>query len=175
MLSGTCTEVTPQVPSVLVNNSAAREERTHPGGNKGIKVTSDRDSAPIALSRWGDPLVDHALVLLLRGSGYDVRVLPASSLNEPRSLEGTRLLLLTPPKLTLSPLQRESFLTSLRDTIRDARIPVLELTTSSTKTREEARDASWHMVPWPCRIEDLEQRIEAASMEKSLRGPSKTG
>jgi hypothetical protein len=27
----------------------------------------------------------------------------------------------------------------------------------------------WHMVPWPCRIEELEQRIEAASMEKILR------
>jgi hypothetical protein len=144
------------------------------GGTKEIKVTS-RDSGPIALSRWGDPLVDNALVLLLRGSGYDVRILPASSLNEPRALEGIRLLLLTPPGSTLSPLQREGLLTALRDTMRDARIPVLELTTSSTKTREEARDASWHMVPWPCRIEELEQRIEAASMEKSLRGPSKTG
>jgi hypothetical protein len=144
------------------------------GGTKEIKVTFYRNLGPIALSRWGDPLVDNALVLLLRDSGYDVRVLPASSLNEPRSLEGIRLLLLTPPKLTLSPLQRESFLTALRDTIRDARIPVLELTTSSTKTREEAPDASWHMVPWPCRIEDLEQRIEAASMEKSLRGSSTT-
>jgi hypothetical protein len=138
------------------------------GGTKEIKVTS-RDSGPIALSRWGDPLVDNALVLLLRGSGYDVRILPASSLNEPRALEGIRLLLLTPPGSTLSPLQREGLLTALRDTMRDARIPVLELTTSSTKTREEARDASWHMVPWPCRIEDLERRIEAASMEKSLR------
>jgi hypothetical protein len=138
------------------------------GGTKEIKVTS-RDSGPIALSRWGDPLVDNALVLLLRGSGYDVRILPASSLNEPRALEGIRLLLLTPPGSTLSPLQREGLLTALRDTMRDARIPVLELTKSSTKTREEARDASWHMVPWPCRIEDLERRIEAASMEKSLR------
>jgi hypothetical protein len=148
------------------------------GGGRGkqeIKVTFDRDSGPIALSRWGDPLVDHALVLLLRGSGYDVRVLPASSLNEPRALEGIRLLLLTPPRLTLSPLQREGFLTALRDTIKDASIPVLELTTSPPKTREEARDTRWHMVPWPCRIEELEQRIEAASMEKSLRGTSKTG
>jgi hypothetical protein len=139
------------------------------GGTKEIKDTFYRNSGPIALSRWGDPLVDNALVLLLRGSGYDVRVLPASSLNEPRALKGIRLLLLTPPGRTLSPSQREGLLTALRDTMRDTRIPVLELTTSSTKTREEARDASWHMVPWPCRIEDLEQRIEAASMEKSLR------
>jgi hypothetical protein len=139
------------------------------GGTKGIKDTFYRGSGPIALSRWGDPLVDNALVLLLRGSGYDVRVLPASSLNEPSALKGIRLLLLTPPGPTLSPQQREELLTALRDTMRDTRIPVLELTTSSSKTREEARDGLWHMVPWPCRIEELEQRIEAASMEKILR------
>jgi len=83
-------------------------------------------------------------------------------------------LLLTPPRPTLRPLQREDFLTALRDTMRDARIPVLELTTSSPKTQEEARDKLWHMVPWPCRIEELEQRIEAASIEKSLRRTSTT-
>jgi hypothetical protein len=138
----------------------------------GNKDTLYRDSRPIALSRWGDPIVDHALVLLLRSSGYEVRVLPASSLNEPRALEGIRLLLLTPPTLTLSPLQRKDLLTTLRDTIQGAGIPVLELTTSSPKRRDEARDESWRMVAWPCRIEELEQQIEAASMEKSLRQTS---
>ena len=138
----------------------------------GNKDTLYRDSRPIALSRWGDPIVDHALVLLLRSSGYEVRVLPASSLNEPRALEGIRLLLLTPPTLTLSPLQRKDLLTTLRDTVKDAGIPVLELITSSLKRRDEARDESWYMMPWPCRIEELEKKIEAASMEKSLRQPS---
>jgi hypothetical protein len=139
-----------------------------------IEDTFDRGLGPIAISRWGDPIVDNALVLLLRSSGYDVRVLSASSLNEPRALEGIRLLLLTPPTLTLRPLQSKGLLTALRDTMRDARIPVLELTTSSLKRREEARDESWHVVPWPCRIEELEKRIEAASMEKNLRGTSTT-
>ncbi len=143
-------------------------------GTFGNKKTFDRDSGPIALSRWGDPIVDHALTLLLRASGYDVRILPASSFNEPRALEGIRLLLLTPSTLKLSPSQRKGLLTVLRDTMRDATIPVLELTTSSPKGQEEARDESWHTVPWPCRIEELEQRIEAASMEKSLRGTSTT-
>jgi nucleotide-binding universal stress UspA family protein len=145
----------------------------------GNKDTLYRDSRPIALSRWGDPIVDHALVLLLRSSGYEVRVLPASLLNEPRALEGIRLLLLTPPTLTLSPLQRKDLslqrkdlLTTLRDTVKDAGIPVLELITSSLKRRDEARDESWYMMPWPCRIEELEKQIEAASMEKSLRQPS---
>jgi hypothetical protein len=188
VLPGTCTEVTTQIP-LIFSQQLCCERVTHItigesrglkirlregdphnyGGTKGIKDTFYRDSRPIALSRWGDPLVDNALVLLLRGSGYDVRVLPASSLNEPRALEGIRLLLLTPPRPTLSPQQREGLLTALRDTMRDTRIPVLELTTSSSKTREEARDGLWHMVPWPCRIEELEQRIEATSIEKSLR------
>jgi hypothetical protein len=134
----------------------------------GNKDTLYRDSRPIALSRWGDQIVDHALVLLLRSSGYEVRVLPASSLNEPRALEGIRLLLLTPSTLTLSPLQRKDLLTTLRDTMKGAGIPVLELTTSSLKRRDE----SWHMMAWPCRLEELEQQIEAASMEKSLRETS---
>jgi hypothetical protein len=46
-------------------------------------------------------------------------------------------------------------------------MPVLELVTlgeSGRRREEEAESESWHTVPWPCRIEELERRIEAASM-----------
>ncbi len=87
-------------------------------------------------------------------------------MNEPGVLEDVRLLLLTPtPKLSTK--QREAFLASLSDALGTAKIPVLELTTLSEDTREGgARDESWYPVPWPCRIEELEQRIEAAAMER---------
>ena len=44
----------------------------------------------------GEPVVGRTLALLLGGSNYDARFLTASSLGEPGSLEGVRLLVLTP-------------------------------------------------------------------------------
>lgn len=131
--------------------------------------TISRYSGAIALSGGEDPVTEHALMLLLRGCGYNVRVVSASSLSEPRVLEDVRVFLLTLTR-TRSPSQRNALLTVLRDTVRVAGIPVLELATSARRTREEARDEGWHMVPWPCRLNELEQWIEAVSLEKSPRG-----
>jgi hypothetical protein len=119
--------------------------------------------ARTALAIWGDPIVGQALVLLLRGSGYDARFLPASSLDELGALEGVRVLLLA-PALQLSTESREAIRASLRDVPGAAKkIPVLELIKPFEETREEgARDESWHGAPWPCSIEQLTQRIEAA-------------
>jgi hypothetical protein len=114
------------------------------------------------LAIWGDPVIGRALVLLLRGSGYKARFLPASSLNEPGALKGVRLLLVAPtPQLRTE--HRDAFLGSLKDTLEGGQRPVLELVTRSEDSRAgAARDDSWHTVPWPCKLEELEQQIEAA-------------
>jgi hypothetical protein len=122
-------------------------------------------SGPVALTVWGDPVVGRALVLLLRGAGYKVNFLPASLPGKPISLKGSQLLVLTPtPQLSTG--KRDTLLASfLRSTPSAAEIPVLELTISPSKeTREEQapNESSWHEVPWPCRINELEQWIETA-------------
>jgi hypothetical protein len=123
----------------------------------------------MTLAVCGDAVVGRILALLLGNSGYKARYLPPSSLNDPRALEEVWLLLLTStPQLSIE--RREELLATVKD-IQEATqltgLIVLELVTSSERKREEAQDGSWHMVPWPCRVEELEQRIEAALLAKS--------
>lgn len=107
------------------------------------------------------------LVLLLRSSGHKARFLPASSSSlQPPSLEGIDLLILTPTP-QLSTERREALLSSLRDTPETAAIPVLELVKVGTFPEEPpdrggTRSESWHLVPWPCGIQELERRIALA-------------
>jgi hypothetical protein len=123
------------------------------------EISSGRSSLTIL----GDSVVGQALVLLLRSSGYEAKILPALPLGRPLSLKGSSLLLLTPtPQLGLK--KRKAFLGSLRNTAETLTIPVLELRVLAEETQEEksaTQDHSWHYVPWPCRIEKLEQWIEA--------------
>ena len=120
-------------------------------------------SSPDTLAVCGDPVVGGALVVLLRGSGYPARFLPVSSLSEPGSLEGVRLLLLAPtPELSVE--HREDLLAAFRETLK---MPILVLTTPS----EEARVRKCRgvlMVPWPCRRVDLERWIEDAMLPSLL-------
>jgi hypothetical protein len=104
----------------------------------------------------GDPVVGRTLALLLRSSHYDARFLTTSSLGERGSLEGVRLLLLT-PTWELDAEHRESLLASLRGA---SEAPILELT--SAARNGEARARPEHTVPWPCSTEELERRIQAA-------------
>jgi hypothetical protein len=119
------------------------------------------------LAIWGDGLVGQILVLLLRSLGHKARFVPASSSSlQPPSLEGIDLLVLTPTP-ELSTERREALLSSLRDTPEAATIPVLELVgldAFSEEPPEEggARSETWHVVLWPCRIEELERRIALA-------------
>ena len=115
----------------------------------------------IALAVWGDPVIGRALVLLLRSSGYKASFLSTSSLEKPGALEDVRLVLLAPaPGLSIQ--DRESQLALLREMSRAAKMPVLELVeTSKEKPEGPAREGSWHMMPWPCGIEELERRVEA--------------
>jgi hypothetical protein len=131
------------------------------------KQASRRKSDLITLAIWGDGVVGRTLVLLLRSSGYEARFLPASSSSlQPPSLEEIDLLVLTPTPV-LSTERRKAFLSSLRDAPEVATIPVLELVELGASSEEppergRARSESWHAVPWPCKIEELERRITLA-------------
>ena len=110
----------------------------------------------------GDPVVGRTLALLLRSSLYDARFLTASSLSEPGSLEGVRLLVLT-PTWEMDADRREILLASLRDSSDAAKAPILELTSDSGGARNgHARLRPNHIVSWPCRPEELERRIQVA-------------
>jgi hypothetical protein len=113
----------------------------------------------------GDPVVGHILVLLLRGLDYNARFLPAHSLGEPQKAlkDDVQLMVFTPtPELSLE--RRKALVRSLKETSEVRNVPVLELAINFEASQEqEARnESSWHMVPWPCRIGDLEGWIEAA-------------
>ncbi len=129
--------------------------------NTGAEPPTD-DRGRLAVAVWGDPVVSQTLVLLLRGSGYDVRLLPRSSLNKPELLKGVQLLLLTPtPELDTE--RREALTATLKDMQGAAGLLVLELVTSSEERQEkEGRDETWLKVPWPLRSEELERWIEDA-------------
>jgi hypothetical protein len=110
----------------------------------------------------GDPVVGRALALLLRGSLYDARFVATSSLGEPGSLEGVRLLLLT-PTWEMDADRREALVASLRDASDAVKAPILELTSDSGEARNgHARLRPDHIVAWPCSTEELERRIQAA-------------
>jgi hypothetical protein len=112
------------------------------------------------LAVWGNPIVGRALVLLLRGYGYDARFLPISSL--PESLGGVELLVIAPTR-ELSTERREAHLALLRGAPGGAKeVPILELVTLSEEPlKGGAQDKTWHTIPWPCKIEKLERRISA--------------
>ncbi len=104
----------------------------------------------------GDPVVGRTLELMLKRAGYDARFLNGSFVDEPAELpEEVRLVILTPG---LNPKGRERFLDNMASTPATARIPVLELVTASDRARADQPG----YVPWPCRLNDLKQKIEAA-------------
>jgi hypothetical protein len=125
-------------------------------------VTAYEDSGPISVAISGDRVASRALVLLLGSSIYKARFLPGSSLNEPEALKGVQLLLLVPVPELCSERWKASVLAPLKDTLKGGELQVLELVMpSSGRQPTEEQDDSWHTVPWPCRIEELERRIEA--------------
>ena len=104
----------------------------------------------------GNSVAGRALEALLQGVGYDTRLIEDPPESPPeRLLDGVRLLLLAP---TLSTESREGFLAEMEDTLAAANIPVLTLST----TIKEALGDGPASIPWPCRLEDLTRKIEAA-------------
>jgi hypothetical protein len=114
----------------------------------------------IVVAVCGDPVVGRALVLLLQGSLYDVRFVPASSLSEPWSLKDVQVVLLT-PTWELNGESRDVLLATLRGALGVAEAPILELTSGGAQNGE-AGVGPEHTVPWPCSTAELERRIHAA-------------
>ena len=101
-------------------------------------------------------MAGRALEALLQGVGYDTRLIEDPPEKSPEELlEGVRLLLLAP---TLSAESRETLLANMGSTLEAANIPVLTLST----TLKGALSDGNAFIPWPCRLEDLTKKIEAA-------------
>ena len=129
--------------------------------------TNERASGPIGVVVSGDQFGSRILALLLRDSGYRAEFLPISSLNEPGALEDdVQVLVLTPTWALLSTEERNALVASLREMTRDRGLIVMELISlSETRHTEEGAQGelpSHKRVLWPCGIDELEQRIEAA-------------
>jgi len=104
----------------------------------------------------GNSVAGRALEALLQGVGYDTRLIEDPPERPPEQLlEGVKLLVLAP---TLSAETRETLLAQMGSTLEVANIPVLTLSTSL----KEALAGGPAFIPWPCRLEDLTKKIEAA-------------
>src|SRR4051812_16706520 len=151
-----CTEDTSKPLSI----PATKEEGLESFG--GQKDTARQGS--IALTILGDPVVGRALMLLLRGSGYEAKFVPASSLlSQHLWLKGSDLLLLTPTP-ELSSERRVALVASLEEGTSAAEMQVLELATPLFQEMPKGgiEGERWHYVPLPCSIEELERWIESA-------------
>jgi hypothetical protein len=135
--------------------------------HKAPEVSYTEDSVPINLAVYGDPIVGQALTLLLRGCRYNVKFLSTSSL-ESEALADVRLLILT-PKAQLSTICYENLLAALKNEIVAIKTPILELVISPEENHvlPTQEDRFVLTAPWPCRIEELEQHIEAALLTSS--------
>ena len=109
-------------------------------------------------------MAGRALEALLQGVGYNTRLIEDPPLGDPEELlEGVKLLLLAP---SLSAESRGALLADLGNALDAANIPVLTL---STSLGEVLGDRSV-FIPWPCRLEDLTNRIEASLLPVSEVG-----
>ncbi len=122
---------------------------------------SQYDSAPIEVAIFGgDPLVGQALKLRLRDIGYRARFLDESFADKPAELLGGAKLVLLGPRL--STRRREVFLSGMKNSPATAGLPILELAVTSLDGARDGREEAVGIVPWPCRIEELERKIEAS-------------
>ena len=134
---------------------------------EGKAPINKRASTPSGVVVSGDPLGSRILALLLRDSGYRAEFLPIPSLNDPGALEDVQVLVLTPTWALLSIEERKALVASLREMTRDRGLIVIELISLSEERRAEEGDGAQELpshekVLWPYRIDELEQRIEAA-------------
>ena len=162
MLHGPCTRATIRViiPGMADPTTVDQGKKKVPPPARGAETSPHPDSGLVVLAIGGDPIVGHALVLLLRNSRYDVKFLAAPSLREPGALEGIRLLLLTP---ALNSRYQEALSEALEnEPDGTAKIPTLKLVASSGGGQVGgAQEELEHAVPWPCNTEELKQQIEA--------------
>ena len=135
--------------------------RDNPAQHLEAEATSGASSTRTTLAVCGDPIICRALVLLLRGPGYDVRYLPAASLSVAGTLTGVQVLLLA--------LEREAgrrrVIMELLDRATDAGdVHILELTDGFEGGPERRRESARaeRMISWPCSTEQLKQHINNA-------------
>ncbi|MBV9453428.1 MAG: hypothetical protein JOZ19_04815 [Rubrobacter sp.] len=103
----------------------------------------------------GSPVVGKALELLLGRMGYHVRYLPQISFDKPDMFDGVQLLLFVGGVGGKSRRTSASLVESVRDKLG---VTVLELVSSARGVQAEKEN----LVPWPCRMEELKRRIDAA-------------
>ena len=131
------------------------------------EAPTKKQTDPSGVAVSGDPIGSRILALLLQESGYQVKALPLASLSEPGAIEDAQLLVLTPTHEALSPEERKALFVSLKEMPRDKELIVIELISLSEERRleeekeEEAQKLPTSTVLWPCRIDELEQQIEA--------------
>jgi DNA-binding response OmpR family regulator len=129
---------------------------------------AQRESSLIKIAiLGGDLLVSRSLEVALRGAGYDARYLNGTFTDEPAELlEEVRLVIFAP---RMGTEHRKAFLSNMRNSATVG-LPVLELATVLDEVRAEQEGVGF--VAWPCSIEELTRRIEAALDQ---RGWSRTG
>ena len=105
-------------------------------------------------------MVGRSLEVLLQGAGYGTRIIEEPTPDYPHDLlEGIRLVLVLPTPSTES---RARFLASMKSRSGGA-IPVLTLSMVLNRVLSDPTGN----VPWPCRLEDLKNEIEAALLTAS--------
>jgi hypothetical protein len=106
-----------------------------------------------------DTVVGRALCARLENSGYDTIAIDAYPTGVVDELIGGSDLLLIVPRLDEG--VREAFLGAMgKSTPQNAGMPVIFLSTATTE--ESLSEERVLHVPWPCTVEDLVDRIEAA-------------
>jgi hypothetical protein len=109
-----------------------------------------------------DPLTSRVLGLLLRGAGYEARVLQEEDVLEhpSASLAGVVLVLCTP---LLGERRRDELLGAVRGTPESAAVPVLRLSTEpDAQPDEPTAEPTDSVLPWPWSTEALVRAIERA-------------
>ena len=125
-------------------------------------MPSEKPTTTIAIFGGGQ-VVGQALKLLLQGVDREVRLLEnLTPGGGGESVVGAHLVILAP---RIPAEGRDTFLTDLRSDPATAGIPVLELV-APCKGAEDLQECQ---VPWPCRTEELQRRIEAALLESLSR------
>lgn len=123
-----------------------------------VRVDQQGTSAPTTVVIFdGDPVIGRALELLLQADAdySSVRYMDESSLEQPGALEEVRVVLLGP---RWSARSREAITNMVESMPATVRIPVLEVGIPADDTQVEPEN----YVPWPCQMEDLKRRIDAA-------------
>ena len=136
---------------------------------------SEKEKPTIALLGT-DTMVGWAILLLLQGEGYEIRMVEAVREGLPDNLMVGVDLLLIPPDL--SPWRCEENLAALREARERIGVPVLSLTAVKEGLFHDEEEV--RVVPWPINIEELAREIEGTlnvsthheTLRNSTGGPS---